>query len=74
MTEGQGTGSRLKGYLLLEALISRRSRRFAKGMSMNGGPLEYESTKEPEPLSFEEEAALAFAGCGITGPTLAELP
>jgi hypothetical protein len=74
MTEGQGTGSRLKGYLLLEALISRRSRRFAKGMSMNGGPLEYESTKEPEPLSLEEEAALAFAGCGITGPTLAELP
>ncbi len=41
---------------------------------MNGGPLEYESTKEPEPLSLEEEAALAFAGCGVTGPTLAELP
>jgi hypothetical protein len=38
MTEAQGTASRLKSYLLLEALISRRSRRFAKGMSMNGGP------------------------------------
>jgi hypothetical protein len=25
-------------------------------------------------LSLEEEAALAFAGCGITGPVLAELP
>jgi hypothetical protein len=43
-------------------------------MSMNGGPLAYESEKEPEPLSLEEEAALAFAGCGVTGPTLAELP
>jgi hypothetical protein len=41
---------------------------------MNGGPLAYESEKEPEPLSLEEEAALAFAGCGVTGPTLAELP
>ena len=25
-------------------------------------------------MSLEEEAALAFAGCGITGPVLAELP
>ena len=41
---------------------------------MNGGPLEYESTRDPEPLSLQEEVALAFAGCGITGPTLAELP
>ena len=37
------TSSRVKSYSLLEALISRRSRRFAKGMSMNGGPLAYES-------------------------------
>jgi hypothetical protein len=74
MREAQGTGSQLKSYPLLEALISRRSRRFAKGMSMNGGPLAYESQEEPEPLSLEEEAALAFAGCGVTGPTLAELP
>jgi hypothetical protein len=70
----KGTGSRLESYPLLEALISRRSRRFAKGMSMNGGPLAYESEKEPEPLSLEEVAALAFAGSGVTGPTLAELP
>jgi hypothetical protein len=74
MTEAQSTGSRVLGYPLVEALISRRSRRFAKGMSMNGGPLAYESAKAPEPLSLEEEAALAFAGCGVTGPTLAELP
>ena len=73
-TKAEGTVSRLKSYPLLEALISRRSRRFAKGMAMNGGPLAYESGREPEPLSLEEEAALAFAGCGVTGPTLAELP
>jgi hypothetical protein len=72
--KAERTDSRVKSYPLLEALISRRSRRFARGMSMNGGPLQYESTREPEPLSLEEEAALAFAGCGITGPTLAELP
>ncbi len=61
-------------YSLLEALLARRSRRFGKGMHLNGGPLAYESTHEPEPLSLTEEATLAFAACGITGYTLAELP
>src|SRR3712207_9519718 len=65
---------RLSRYPLLEALIERRSRRFGEGMSLNGGPLAYDSTRAPQPLSLEEEAALAFAGCGITGFALAELP
>lgn len=43
-------------------------------MSLNGGPLAYDSTHTPQPLSLEEEAALAFTGCGITGFALAELP
>src|SRR5919107_404029 len=64
----------LAGYPLLEALIERRSRRFGSGMSLNGGPLSYKSVRPSQPLSLEEEAALAFAGCGITGPVLAELP
>jgi len=64
----------LAGYPLLDALIERRSRRFGNGMRLNGGPLSYRSTRTPRPLSLEEEAALAFAGCGITGPVLAELP
>ena len=64
----------LAGYPLLEALIERRSRRFGHGMRLNGGPLEYKSMRPSQPLSLEEEAALAFAGCGITGPVLAELP
>jgi hypothetical protein len=67
-------GERLTRYPLLEALIERRSRRFGDGMSLNGGPLAYDSARVPRPLSFEEEAALAFAACGITGSVLADLP
>ncbi len=61
-------------YPLLKALVERRSRRFGKGMRLNGGPLAYASVRAPQPLSTDEEAALVFAACGITGPTLAELP
>ena len=61
-------------YPLLQALLARRSRRFALGARLNGGPLAYASAHPPCPLSLEEEAALAFAACGITGSTLAELP
>jgi hypothetical protein len=61
-------------YGLLDALLHRRSRRFGAGMRLNGGPLAYASRQAPQPLSREEEAALAFAACGITGPVLAELP
>jgi hypothetical protein len=64
----------LAHYSLLDALLARRSRRFGKGMRLNGGPLAYESTHKPEPLSLAEEAALAFAACGLTGYTMAELP
>src|SRR5436190_19671470 len=64
----------LTPYSLLNALLARRSRRFAKGMRLNGGPLAYESAHEPAPLSLLEEAVLAFAACGTTGYTMAELP
>ena len=64
----------LARYPLLDALIERRSRRFGSGMSLNGGPLAYSSARASQPLSLEEEAALAFAACGITGKALAELP
>lgn len=65
---------RMARYPLLEALLERRSRRFGHGMNLNGGPLAYDSGLAPQPLTLEEEAALAFAGCGITGYTLADLP
>jgi hypothetical protein len=68
------TSAQVASYPLLEALLNRRSRRFGKGMRLNGGPLAYASGQPPQPLSLEEEAALAFAGCGVTGYTLGELP
>jgi hypothetical protein len=68
------TAERLASYSLVEALIARRSRRFAKGLRLNGGPLAYASAQAPQPLTLAEEAALAFAACGITGPIMADLP
>ena len=65
---------RVRSYPLLDALTYRRSRRFAAGMKLNGGPLAYESAQTPRPLTEEEESALAFAACGVTGYALAELP
>jgi hypothetical protein len=59
---------------LLNTMINRRSRRFAPGMTLDGGPLSYRSKLAPQRLSEEEEAILAFAACGITGHALAELP
>src|SRR3712207_3494182 len=70
----RGVYERLARYPLLDALTERRSRRFGKGMSLNGGPLAYTTLFRSQPLSLEEEAALAFAGCGITGFALADLP
>jgi hypothetical protein len=71
---GSTLSDRVKTYPLLEALIHRRSRRFGKGMQLNGGPLAYDSVSSPEPLTLEEEAALAFAACGVTGYALGDLP
>ena len=43
------------------------------GMKIEGGPFAHESHHEPLPLSETEEAALAFAACGVTGYALADL-
>jgi hypothetical protein len=61
------TNSGFTNYSLLQALIERRSRRFAAGMKLDGGPLTFESDRAPQLLSEGEEAALAFAACGVTG-------
>src|SRR5262245_32742871 len=42
-------------------------------MSIPAGPFRYQSPHEPVPLTEEEEAALAFAACGVTGYALADL-
>lgn len=62
-----------QNYPLLDALRDRRSRRFAKGLKTSEGPLAFESREPPQPLSETEEAALAFAACGVTGHALGDL-
>jgi hypothetical protein len=66
--------TRLSQYSLLQAMIERRSSRFARGMRLNGGPLAYQSAAAPQALTRDEQAALAFAACGVTGYALADLP
>lgn len=56
-----------------QALLDRRSRRFGLGMSIPAGPLKFASRHPPVPLTEDEEAALAFAACGVTGYALADL-
>jgi hypothetical protein len=58
---------------LFEVLLNRRSRRLGLGMTIPAGPLQYQSPHAPVPLTEDEEAALAFAACGITGYALADL-
>lgn len=65
--------SDFRSYPLLDALRERRSRRFGVGMAMASGPLAYESRRPAVALSEDEEAALAFAACGVTGYALADL-
>ena len=59
-------------YPLFDALLHRRSRRFGAGMKIEAGPFAYASRLPPKPLSEDEEAALAFAACGVTGYALAD--
>jgi hypothetical protein len=58
---------------LFEVLLNRRSRRLGLGMSIPAGPFQYTSPHAPVPLTEDEEAALAFAACGVTGYALADL-
>ena len=72
MTQDQAH-SLVANYPLLDALRLRRSRRFGVGMEMSAGPLAFRSEAIPLRLSEHEEALLAFAACGATGPALGEL-
>jgi hypothetical protein len=59
---------------LIDTIVNRRSRRFALGHELDGGPLSYQSRHEPVPLTTEEEAIIVFAGAGTTGYSLGEAP
>jgi hypothetical protein len=72
-TAPRGADEWLARYPLLDALRYRRSRRFGLGMKIGNGPFAYESRHAPLPLTEAEQAALAFAACGVTGYALADL-
>jgi hypothetical protein len=59
---------------LFDTIVNRRSRRFALGSDLDGGPLTYRSAHEPVPLTVEEEAIIVFAASGYTGFALGEQP
>lgn len=59
---------------LLDSIFNRRSRRFAAGANLDGGPLAYKSTLSPTPLTTLEEAILATAAAGINGYANVDVP
>src|SRR5436305_120215 len=63
----------IRSHSFLDVLRNRRSRRFALGMKLDGGPLSYASRQPSLALSDDEEAMLAFAAAGITGYALGDL-
>jgi len=54
-------------FPLIEAVQGRRSRRFARGASIPGGPLAYTSKHPPQPLSELEQMLLLTTVAGNTG-------
>jgi len=56
----------LHQYSLMQAIAERRTRRVARGVSIEAGPLSHSSTNAPAPLSELEEAIL-IGSLGVTG-------
>jgi hypothetical protein len=54
-------------FPLLSALFGRRSRRFGMGMSIPDGPLAYDSSHPPLPLTDLERMVLVLCGAGVSG-------
>jgi hypothetical protein len=61
-------------YPLMSALTDRRTRRLARGASLDAGEIGHQSTNEPLPLSPLEEALFIIAITGITGTTTHDGP
>jgi hypothetical protein len=72
-TTHPGALAQAYAFPALQGLFTRRSRRFALGVELTG-PLAFQSTKDPIPLSYEEEAILVAAATGITGIATEEWP
>lgn len=60
-------------YPFMSCLVERRTRRIARGVSLNAGPLSYQSHNAPAPLSKLEEAIL-IVSTGATGLTTHDGP
>jgi hypothetical protein len=60
-------------YPLMTALAERRTRRIARGVSLDSGTLSHASTNAPAPLSPLEEAVL-IVSTGLTGPVMHDGP
>lgn len=60
-------------FTLLDLLQQRKTRRFGRGMTLPGGPLQYTSHHEPVPLSREEERYLIYAAIGRSGRNLGDM-
>lgn len=61
-------------YPLMASLVERRTRRVARGVSLNAGEQSHQSTNRPEPLTPLEEAVLVVVATGITGITMHDGP
>jgi hypothetical protein len=68
-----GAVAQAASYPALQAIFSRRSRRFPLGGTLTG-PLAFESADEPLPLSELEESVLVAAATGVTGIIREEWP
>ena len=69
MRNGQSLHPGLKelfAYPFMSCLVERRTRRIARGTSINAGPLSYSSTNAPAPLDKLEESVL-IVSTGATG-------
>ena len=77
MSNGEHTPHRglndLVTYPFVSCLAERRTRRIARGTSIEAGPLSHTSTNEPAPLSKLEEAIL-IVSTGVTGITTHDGP
>jgi hypothetical protein len=77
MDDGKHAGHRaltdLFAYPFMSCLIERRTRRIARGTSIDAGPLSYQSSNKPAPLTKLEEAIL-IVSTGVTGLTTHDGP
>lgn len=59
----------LFSYPLMSAITERRTRRVARGVSLDAGELSHQSSNAPAPIEPLEEAILVMSAAGITGIT-----